>query len=195
MRGLRTVTKSPLGACTNNEACTREWRRRFYAADPEPRRAATRKWTAANRAVLRESHRQYLRRPDRPCRYAKLEGCTEYSIAGAVSCRKHHNAETVRRARRRRARLGGQLAAAQDWTCTWCSGPLPRDLGSTEVDHIVPRARGGPDETWNYQVLHTPCNREKRDSVTPRALELAAEHDITLTGFVVVTPPALLPST
>jgi hypothetical protein len=64
--------------------------------------------------------------------------------------------------------------------CTWCGLALPRDLGTAHLDHVVPVIRGGPSESWNFQALHDAYNLAKHDTITPRALELAAEHGIAL---------------
>jgi hypothetical protein len=78
------------------------------------------------------------------------------------------------------ARRRERLARAQCGICPWCDLPLPDDLAGTEVDHIIPRVRGGPDKAWNWQLVHWRCNRAKRFKLTDRALALAAEHGITL---------------
>jgi 5-methylcytosine-specific restriction endonuclease McrA len=36
---------------------------------------------------------------------------------------------------------------------------------SFEVDHIIPLARGGPDELENKQPSHRDCNRRKSDQI------------------------------
>lgn len=49
------------------------------------------------------------------------------------------------------------------FACVRCgrSGPGVR----LEVDHRIPRAKGGPDSTENLQTLCLECNRGKRDSL------------------------------
>jgi hypothetical protein len=66
--------------------------------------------------------------------------------------------------------------------CSWCNLPMPKDLSGTAVDHIIPRARGGPDKPWNRQRLHAKCNGPsgKGCKLTPEAERLAAEHGIVL---------------
>ena len=71
-----------------------------------------------------------------------------------------------------------RLARAQDGICPECTLPLPEDLATTEVDHIIPKVRGGPDVAWNRQLVHFRCNRTKRFKLTDRALALAAEHGV-----------------
>lgn len=66
-----------------------------------------------------------------------------------------------------------RILAASD-ICHICSEP-----GADAVDHVVPLARGGPDEAWNLRPAHhnqpnshgIRCNRVKSDR-TP---------DVTLT--------------
>lgn len=76
----------------------------------------------------------------------------------------------------RRARL----AKVQDGMCPACKLPLPEDLSETEIDHIIPRARGGPNLPWNKQLVHFACNRSKWTRLTPEAEALAAEHGVRL---------------
>jgi hypothetical protein len=78
------------------------------------------------------------------------------------------------------ARRRERLAEAQGGICPECTLPLPEDLAGTEVDHIIPKARGGPDLPWNRQLVHFKCNRTKRFRLTDRALALAAEHGVAV---------------
>jgi 5-methylcytosine-specific restriction endonuclease McrA len=158
---------------------SREGQRRRRAEDPEAVRAATMKWRAANPEAFRESNQRWLQRTDRPCRYAKV-GCTEFSAVGQKACPEHVRADKLRYFHRKRDNLRRDLAMAQAFICPWCALPLPPDCGATEIDHIIPVTRGGPDEDWNLQLLHGPCNQAKKDKVTPAALELAAAHDVAV---------------
>ncbi len=36
-----------------------------------------------------------------------------------------------------------------------------------QVDHIIPRSKGGPEVAWNERVVHAACNMRKRDHVVP----------------------------
>lgn len=52
-------------------------------------------------------------------------------------------------------------------TCARCHSelvPFAGEPNSLDVDHIVPRSYGGPDELWNLQPLCATCNRAKGDS-------------------------------
>lgn len=83
-----------------------------------------------------------------------------------------------------------QLAERQNWRCPWCSRRIRRDLRDTQKDHIIPVVRGGPDVDWNWQILHSGCNNQKREFLTEQAIALAAEHGITLLPPVVRPPRA-----
>jgi hypothetical protein len=72
------------------------------------------------------------------------------------------------------------LAERQGWRCTWCTRRIRRDLRDMQKDHIIPVVRGGPDVDWNWQILHSSCNGQKREIMTEQAIALAAEHGITL---------------
>jgi HNH endonuclease len=78
------------------------------------------------------------------------------------------------RMQRRRERL----AAQQSGICPACQLPLPGDLAETEIDHIIPRVRGGPEDAWNKRLVHFMCNRSKRFKLTPEAAALAKEHGV-----------------
>jgi 5-methylcytosine-specific restriction endonuclease McrA len=88
-----------------------------------------------------------------------------------------------------RQKLLHRMAAAQQGLCAWCWHPLPADLSEAELDHIIPRCRGGPDPLWNRQLLHKRCNGRgqgksrkgaKGIEITPEAEALAAKHGITI---------------
>jgi 5-methylcytosine-specific restriction endonuclease McrA len=54
------------------------------------------------------------------------------------------------------------LADRQRYRCARCGLPL---IGNTEVDHFIPKARGGKDRMSNYRLLHASCNRDKSDAL------------------------------
>jgi 5-methylcytosine-specific restriction endonuclease McrA len=172
-----------------NRARERERQRRWRAANPETVRARHRRqWAklAAERPeVVREKQRRYLQRTDRPCRYARA-GCPEFAIPWSHSCYEHDHQDHARRRERKRLAVATRLAQMQHWTCTWCSQPLPEDLTGTVVDHVIPQSAGGPDEPWNFELLHVPCNGPagKWHKIIPKALELAAQHGLQLTSAV-----------
>lgn len=154
----------------------REYQRRVrQAEDPKAVAERNRRYYEANRETLLEYARAYLRRSDRPCRYA-AGGCTEDALPGSRSCRKHRAADGRRHNLARRARL----ATRQGMICPWCNRALPQDLAGTQVDHIIPVSRGGADDAWNLQLLHGRCNRAKGPKLTPAAVALALAHGTEL---------------
>jgi hypothetical protein len=60
--------------------------------------------------------------------------------------------------------LIGRLLAQQKNQCFICGRSLDPKLDKIEVDHIIPRAKGGRDDENNYAATHEPCNRNKLDS-------------------------------
>jgi len=49
-------------------------------------------------------------------------------------------------------------------SCARCHAelnPFPGDPNSMDVDHIIPKSLGGPDDLWNLQPLCARCNRSK----------------------------------
>jgi hypothetical protein len=73
-----------------------------------------------------------------------------------------------------------ELVERQCWTCPWCGDELPCSPRGTAIDHIIPRAYGGPHRRWNLQILHAACNSAKGTKVTAEALELADAHGVTI---------------
>lgn len=179
-------------AAANPEAVrkkSREYARRKRPQNPEVARENYRKWRAANLEAARESERRYDRqrnqRDDLPCRYSKY-GCTDLKIRNSRLCRKHAGIRRDQRRKRRRNDASRRHAQAQGWICTWCRLPLPASLEDTHQDHIIPKVATMAilgyvvDDDWNMDVLHAVCNMVKGDSLTPRAIALAAAHGIDL---------------
>ena len=51
------------------------------------------------------------------------------------------------------------LYGSQEGRCGGCR--VHFELRNMEVDHVVPRVKGGPDHITNYQLLCSSCNRRK----------------------------------
>lgn len=156
-------TTSKQRVCTRSPACIAERGRRRELNDGARKKAAARM-------------RAYKRRPGRACRYARSRGCTEHALIGQNACAAHYAEDMRRYQARRRSRLNRRLAGRQNWLCPWCGGDLPADLAGTHQDHVWPLARGGPDEDWNLQLLHSRCNHVKGDRLTAEAIDLAAQY-------------------
>lgn len=73
-----------------------------------------------------------------------------------------------------------ELVESQHWRCPWCGDYLPDSPPGTAIDHIIPRAYGGPDHRWNLQLLHAGCNSAKGKVITAEALELADVHGVQI---------------
>lgn len=55
-----------------------------------------------------------------------------------------------------------KLLKKQNQKCTWCKKSFtPFDSYNWEVDHIVPKTKGGKDSYSNLQLLHKQCHIEK----------------------------------
>ncbi len=63
-----------------------------------------------------------------------------------------------------RQQLVATLLEQQHCCCFICGQPLDPDLDKIEIDHIIPRAKGGKDDPNNYAATHETCNRQKSDS-------------------------------
>lgn len=55
-----------------------------------------------------------------------------------------------------------KLLKKQNQKCTWCKKPFTAfDSSNWEVDHMVPKSKGGTDFYSNLQLLHKQCHIEK----------------------------------
>jgi 5-methylcytosine-specific restriction endonuclease McrA len=92
----------------------------------------------------------------------------------ASALTERNNKEARRERDRRRAAAGGgsrgsfdagtkrELFRKQNATCPCCFQPILNPL-LAEVDHAVPLARGGANDSSNIILTHAQCNREKKD--------------------------------
>lgn len=56
------------------------------------------------------------------------------------------------------------LLEQQEHCCFICGKPINAELDSIEIDHIIPRSKGGKDDENNFAATHVICNRNKSDS-------------------------------
>lgn len=63
-----------------------------------------------------------------------------------------------------RETLARTLFEIQGGSCFICERPVDLNLQEWEIDHVVPRAKGGKDEKNNFALVHKSCNRSKLDS-------------------------------
>jgi HNH endonuclease len=71
-----------------------------------------------------------------------------------------------------------RLLEQQQGQCFICQKPIDPDVDAIEVDHIMPRARGGKDDENNYAATHEWCNRTKSDADLRVARSLAKYEQI-----------------
>ena len=64
-----------------------------------------------------------------------------------------------------RAGLWWTVLARDNWTCCSCGRSSREDGITLEVDHIIPRSKGGTDDLENLQTLCKKCNIGDRKSV------------------------------
>ncbi len=60
-------------------------------------------------------------------------------------------------------RLYAKLIKRDGKLCGICGKPLPkrRHGGNIQIDHVIPRLRGGSDSMNNLRLSHKRCNRER----------------------------------
>lgn len=167
--------------CTRKPECRRLGKGYQRAKDPERTRASRALWRAKNPEKVRAAVARYKARTDRICVRPK---CSEYAIPGMAYCRGHSRERGHRRYERIRLKLPLRLHERQSGMCPdtahgGCGLPLAEADGNN-VDHLIPKARGGPDDDWNLQLMHPWCNQRKVDTLVPGAAILAAQHGIIL---------------
>ena len=64
-------------------------------------------------------------------------------------------------AKEEREELIKRLRKAQDGLCYVCRKIINPQVHEVDIDHIIARARGGPDDESNWGLTHRPCNRSK----------------------------------
>ena len=60
------------------------------------------------------------------------------------------------------------------WQCTYCKQE-DRTALATEVDHVIPKARGGTDDLSNLQAINTDCDVRKTIETAPMSRRPLAE--------------------
>jgi hypothetical protein len=67
------------------------------------------------------------------------------------------------------------VLARDHWTCCSCGRSTRQDGVLLEVDHILPRSRGGTDELTNLQTLCKKCNigKSNRDDSDLRRAQIS----------------------
>lgn len=57
-----------------------------------------------------------------------------------------------------------QLLERDHWRCVWCGASS--DIAPLDIDHVIPRSRGGSDADGNLQVLCWTCNSRKNNRLS-----------------------------
>lgn len=60
-------------------------------------------------------------------------------------------------------RIKSKIIKHQCYLCYHCKGPL--NIGSAEIDHLVPLALGGSNNISNLYASCRPCNRSKGNRI------------------------------
>lgn len=56
-----------------------------------------------------------------------------------------------------------EILRRDNHACRYCGAKAP--FVQLQVDHVIPRSRGGSDETWNLTAACTPCNQAKGNGI------------------------------
>ena len=64
----------------------------------------------------------------------------------------------------KREELVKQLFSIQKGKCFICNRPINIDKEAWQIDHIIPKAKGGRDHSDNFAIVHEICNKKKSDS-------------------------------
>jgi 5-methylcytosine-specific restriction endonuclease McrA len=68
-----------------------------------------------------------------------------------------------------------QVLKRDNNTCQYCGAKSPDAV--LEVDHKIPRSKGGPDDLSNLITSCFPCNRGKRDKLITDTPETKKQKD------------------
>jgi 5-methylcytosine-specific restriction protein A len=99
-------------------------------------------------------------RPARPCLHP---GCPAVTRSGS-RCPAHQLTSNRQRGSSTQRGYGSEwqrtrlaILNRDGWVCGYCGSP------ATTVDHVTPKARGGPDDEANLMAACLSCNSGKRD--------------------------------
>ena len=97
--------------------------------------------------------------PWQPAKCGTRTGYLKHYRSGEVACKpcKAAHAEGSRP-----RRYWKQLWEEQCGICPLCFGAVPRESDKVQVDHSVPKSKGGSDDISNLQVVHVRCNLIKQ---------------------------------
>lgn len=138
---------------------------RWRASNPERYLEAMRRYRAKNRDKEREiSKRRYWANPELSRQRMLKYRQSNRAVIAVANNSGGRITEDVRR-----------FAAAMNKGCKYCGGSK-----HLQVDHIVPRSKGGADEIANLQWLCRQCNHMKYDMTEEQffehVLKLVARH-------------------
>lgn len=142
----------------------REGAARRRARDPEGCRLRDRQQRASetpearSRRLVRQKVTNARRPPESIERKRLGERERRHTLEGRAQANAYH--------RRRRRECVADLLAAQGGLCGLC-GELIADGERVNIDHIVPRSRGGSGERGNLRAVHRACNEAKRALLDP----------------------------
>ena len=63
-----------------------------------------------------------------------------------------------------------RLIYEQDQRCGICGDRLPIDYNAIDIDHVVPKSKGGHNRLSNLQAAHAACNTRKWNREVSSAL-------------------------
>lgn len=102
-----------------------------------------------------------------------MDGCGKpHANKGGGLCSSHYRAKYQRKYKNGIHWL--PLGERDHWICHLCGGVVEQIPGTSDtpnggnVDHLIPRSKGGPDEWGNVRLAHYRCNHARSD----RDLEL-----------------------
>lgn len=103
-------------------------------------------------------------KPPKPCPHP---GCRELVTTGYCDAHKRSwTSDKIRGNRHQRGygtkweKVRAGVLKRDSYLCQVCR-MAGRTTPATEVDHIVPKARGGKDDALNLQAICSPCHKHK----------------------------------
>lgn len=154
-----------IGKCRE---CERAYQREWSQRNPELMRERKRESMARRRAADPEAARAYARANHHANREVRLEAMRAYCSRRFFWVK----ATKLRGPRRATAQQIASLWKAQRGRCALTGRRLDR---SAQLDHKLPKARGGGDEITNLQWLCEAANLAKRDLTDAEFAALCAD--------------------
>jgi 5-methylcytosine-specific restriction endonuclease McrA len=134
------ATKKYCSKCKTVKNVLEFWRNkkdRLYCHCKKCQRQTTTNWEKRNISRVKEMKKRFLKRHPEAIEKARL------------------------RNKARRLKIRFLILKKYDFTCQYCGRKAPQVI--LQIDHVIPKSRGGKNSTDNYKIACKDCNIGKGD--------------------------------